>query len=152
MNTGNKQLWGTVAVGGLLLGFAALASADLRAAHSQVSTASKEAARAAQSEDIETVHRHLQRLVNCLVGPKREAFDPDSGDPCGAQAGGAMRDLQSVIKVRMLVEQALSLAKVGLMIAAPGPARDVAQAAQQILVKAARQVAEERRKVSGGNR
>lgn len=143
MNTSNKQVLGAIA--SLLLGFVAVASADLRTAQIQVNVASKEAARAAQSKDIDTIHRHLQRLVNCLVGPKGEAFDLDVGNPCEEQGGGAMQDLQSVIEIQMLVDQALSLAKTGLMIEAPGPAQDVARAASKILIEASREVAEEQR-------
>jgi hypothetical protein len=51
----------------------------------------------------------------------------------------------------MLVEQALSLAKTGLKIEAPGPAQDVAQAARKILIEASREVAAEQREEAGGS-
>lgn len=143
MNTSYKQVLSMMAVGGLFLGFAAMALADFRTAQSQLKTASQEATQAALSENTDAIHWHLQRLVNCLVGPKGEAFDLDVGNPCEEQDGGAMQELQPAAGIQVLVDQALSLAKTGLMIEAVGPARDVAEAASKILIEASREVTEE---------
>jgi hypothetical protein len=151
MDIGSKRAISVVAVGGMLIGFVAMASADLRAAQLQLNTAAKEAARAAISKDTGAVHRHLQRLINCLVGTEGEEFDLDVGNPCAGQESGAMQGLQPVPEIQMLVEQALGLAKTGLMIEAIGPAQDTAQAARKILTRASQEVIEVQREALGRN-
>jgi hypothetical protein len=143
MNIGNRQVTCMIALGGMLINFVLIASADFSAAQTQLSIASKEAVSAATSKDTNTVHRHLQRLINCLVGMQGEEFDLDVGNPCAEQDSSAMRDLKPVPGIKMLVEQALNLAKTGLLIEAVGPAQDVAQAAGKILTRASQKVAEE---------
>ncbi len=146
MNINYKSAVSMMAVGSVFLGFAAMALADFHAAQSQLKTASKEATQAALSKNTDAIHWHLQRLINCLVGPKAEAFERDAGNPCEEQDHGAMQELQPAAGIQVLVDQALSLAKTGLMIEAVGPAQDVAEAASKILIEASQEVAEKQHK------
>jgi hypothetical protein len=138
----------TMALAGLWLGLVAIAAADTHAAQVQLDTAqaqieiaSTEAALAAEAEDLDTAHRHLQRAVNCLVGPAGQGFERKAGHPCAGQGRGAMQDLEGSLGILKLVDQALSLVKTGLRIEALGPARDVAEAARKILVAAHQELA-----------
>jgi hypothetical protein len=118
------------------------AQIQLDTAQAQIEIASKEAALAAEARELDTIHRHLQRAVNCLVGPIGEGFDRRAGHPCLGQGRGAMQDLEGSLGILKLVDQALNLAKLGLRIEALGPARDVAEAARKILVTAHQELTE----------
>lgn len=143
MNIGNRQAACMATLGGMLISFALIAFAGFNTAQTQLSIASKEVAGAATSKDTDTIHRHLQRLINCLVGMQGEEFDLDVGNPCAEQDSSVIQDLRSVPGIQMLVEQALNLAKTGLLIEAVEPAQDVAQAARKILTSASQKVAKE---------
>lgn len=74
------------ALGGLVSFFAVPALADGPQA---IATAAQHAGLAANSGDIDGVHRHLHHTLNCLVGTDGEGFDQSAGNPCQA-AGGAI--------------------------------------------------------------
>jgi hypothetical protein len=80
----------TVAVGVALAGLVSFYSlAGLADGPQAIATAAQHAGLAANSGDIDGVHRHLHHTLNCLVGPEGEGFDQSAGNPCQA-AGGAI--------------------------------------------------------------
>lgn len=68
---------------GALLPLAATAAASQeRALGEQLRLASRYAGYAAEATTVGAVHAHLQRAMNCLVGPQDSGYDPASQDPC----------------------------------------------------------------------
>ena len=59
----------------------------------EVQTAAKHAGLAAQAQDAEGAHTHLQHALNCLVGKDDPAYDASAEDPCKGEGGqGAIAD------------------------------------------------------------
>lgn len=114
-----------------LAALAATAAPALAADAAQpISTAAQHAGYAAGADDIKGIHTHLQHVLNCLVGPDGEGFDDSAADPCKGQSAMAAASMDSQT---MKLENAADLARTGLEIEAPEPAKHVALAIQTVL-------------------
>ena len=105
--------WVTLAIAGTGLAFFAPHHSAAADAMEEVATAAEHAGYAADSDQIEGVQTHLHHVVNCLVGPEGEGFDPDELNPCGELGNGAIPDTADAEKKQVL-EEALAEAMAGL--------------------------------------
>jgi hypothetical protein len=100
-----------------LIGTAALlvfgASAYAGDSMKEAATAAQHAGLAAKSANVNQVHMHLHHVVNCLVGPKGEGFDPNNANPCAAAGDGAIPDATDNAAKQKL-EGAVKTAMMGL--------------------------------------
>lgn len=103
---------GIVAI--LAVGFAFIASAQIRAAQQEISTAHAHALMAQRANTVATGHTHLQHVINCLVGPKGVGFDAAAGVPCKDQGNGAIPDSASDGALGGKLKAALADAQAGL--------------------------------------
>jgi len=105
--------WVTLAIAGTGLAFLAPHHSAAADAMEEVATATEHAGYAASSDQIEGVQTHLHHVVNCLVGPEGEGFDPDELNPCADLGNGAIPDTADAEKKQVL-EEALAEAMAGL--------------------------------------
>ena len=105
--------WVTLAIASAGLAFLAPHHSAAADAMEEVATAAEHAGLAAGSDQIEGVQTHLHHVVNCLVGPEGEGFDPDELNPCGELGNGAIPDTADAEKKQAL-EEALAEAMAGL--------------------------------------
>jgi hypothetical protein len=117
------------AVSILTLASVAHAQADVA---KEVSTAGQHAGLASKAGDLRTVHMHLQHVVNCLVGPNGDGFDPAPGNPCRDQGNGAIPDTSDAAQKQKLTE-ALEVARSGVREGDIAAAKRNADDAQRIL-------------------
>jgi hypothetical protein len=97
-----------------MLLFAGLATATAWAdAASETATALQHAYAAAQADNITEVHKSLQRVVNCLVGPQDSLFDRHESNPCGKAGKGAIVDTADPAKKKHL-QAAMEMAEMGI--------------------------------------
>ncbi len=119
--------------------FALIASGAVAAmasnAHKEIETAAAHAGYAASSITVKDTHMHLHHAINCMVGPMGLGYDSSFADPCKGMGDGALNDTQDKT-AKMMVDQALALAKVGVQIEGKAAAQDTAAAVQQLLVDA----------------
>lgn len=95
----------------LVAGFAVGAAwAD---AASETATALQHAYTAAQADNITDVHKSLQRVVNCLVGPGDSLFDSHELNPCAKAGRGAIADTADAAKKQHL-HDAMEMAEMGI--------------------------------------
>jgi hypothetical protein len=93
---------------------AAVPAAALAAdAAKEAATGQAHAALAAKAATIEQVHMHLHHTINCLVGPKGQAFDAKEANPCQALGDGAISDTTDAA-VKTKLTAALGKAQAGL--------------------------------------
>lgn len=86
---------------------------------------------AANSGDIDTVHRHLHHALNCLVGPNGDGFDAAPGNPC-AEAGGAIPQTSDA-ELRAKLETAATEVRGGITDMDVAEAKQVATDVQAML-------------------
>ena|SRR5579862_4463023 len=98
----------------------------------EVTTAVAHAGFAAAAKDMPTTQMHLHHVVNCLVGPKGEGFDPGVANPCKDQGNGAIPDTKDAAKLAML-RQGLAKANAGLKETDMAAAQKDATAAQDMI-------------------
>jgi hypothetical protein len=110
-------------------------------AHKEIQTAEQHARFAVQAKDVKHVHLHLHHVINCLVGANGEDFDATAGDPCKSMGDGALKDVSGNDAAEGLLNQSLSLAKVGVAIGDHRAARSVAIATEDLLRLAAKDTA-----------
>ena len=58
----------------------------------ELSIAQNHAGMAAKAADLKTTQMHLHHVVNCLVGPGGQGYDPSNANPCGKAGNGAIPD------------------------------------------------------------
>jgi len=123
------------ALGGFALitsgAFAAMASN----VHKEIETAAQHAGYAASAITVKDTHMHLHHAINCMVGPMGLGYDSNFADPCKGMGDGALNDTQDAT-AKTMVDQALSLAKVGVQIEGKAAAQDTAKAVHQLLTDA----------------
>lgn len=103
------------------------------AAATQVKTAIEHAGYAAKSGQVKMVHTHLHHVLNCLVGKHGQAFYAAAGDPCKGQGNGALNDFSGSAAAKTILEQAKSLAEIGVKEDNLKAAQYTAQAVQALL-------------------
>ena len=104
-------------------------------AHKEIETAAQHAGYAASAITVKDTHMHLHHAINCMVGPMGLGYDSNFADPCKGMGDGALNDTQDAT-AKTMVDQALSLAKVGVQIEGKAAAQDTAKAVQQLLTDA----------------
>ena len=102
----------------------------------QLGTALAHAGYSSKSKDVDAVHAHLYHAINCLEGRDGKDFNAAAGNPCKGQGNGALKDLSGRPEVRVLMQQALSLATTAVRIKAYQPSRRVALAVNELLQEA----------------
>lgn len=98
----------------------------------QVNTAAQHAGFASKAMKVDDVHLHLHHVINCLVGPDGKDFDAKAGNPCKGQGNGALNEKLSMDEKTSL-QQALSLARIGVNIMNEKAARTTAMAVMELL-------------------
>lgn len=93
------------------LPFAAHAAAN---AQQEVKTANAHAMMAQSASTLKMAHAHLHHVLNCLVGPKGEAFDSNALNPCKGMGNGAVPDSASNKALNAQLKKAVSDAQAGL--------------------------------------
>jgi hypothetical protein len=101
----------------------------------QTATAAAHAGMAAAATEPGMAKGHMQHVINCLVGPAGDGFDPAQANPCKDQGFGALPDAP-MDKVPAL-QAALKMAREAFAEPDPAKARDKAAAAQTSLGKIA---------------
>ena len=106
-------------LGVLIVAGIALATFPARAGDpaKEAATASQHAGLAAKAPDMKTTQMHLHHVINCLVGPGNDYFDPGEANPCKDQGAGAIPDTTDKYKKQQL-EKALTKARKGLKVIA----------------------------------
>lgn len=82
-------------------------------AASEAATALQHAYSAAQADNIAELHAGLQRVVNCLVGPRDSLFDSHEHNPCAKAGKGAIPDTTDAAKKQHL-KDAMEMAEMGI--------------------------------------
>jgi hypothetical protein len=82
-------------------------------AASETATALQHAYAAAQADNITDMHKSLQRVVNCLVGPGDSLFDRHESNPCAKAGKGAIPDTADAVKKKHL-HDAMEMAEMGI--------------------------------------
>jgi hypothetical protein len=82
-------------------------------AASETAMALRHAYAAAQADNITDVHKSLQRVVNCLVGPQDSLFDRHESNPCAKAGKGAIVDTADPEKKKLL-HDAMEMAEMGI--------------------------------------
>ncbi|EME70124.1 hypothetical protein H261_09974 [Paramagnetospirillum caucaseum] len=119
-----------VAAGALALFVLPAAAGDVK---QQAATAAAHAGMAAASAEMKMVKGHLQHVINCLVGPAGEGFDPAQANPCKDQGFGAIPD--APMDKMPALQAALKMAKEGAAEPDLAKAREKAAATQAALGK-----------------
>ncbi len=114
-------------------------------AHKEIRTAAQHAEFAAKAKNADGVHLHLHHVINCLVGPNGDGFDIAAGDPCAKMGKGAMPDASGSQATEGLLDQSLSLARIGLRTEDYRSTQAVAVAARDLLELAEKQDAGQRK-------
>lgn len=99
----------------------------------QVATAAAHAGMAAGAGEMKMVKGHLQHVINCLVGPAGEGYDPAQANPCKDQGFGAIPD--APMEKMPALQAALKMARDGAAEPDLAKAREKAAAAQAALGK-----------------
>ncbi|WP_147305059.1 hypothetical protein [Alkalilimnicola ehrlichii] len=71
-----------------------LSAAEQDPVRQQLQTALLHAEFAADGEKAPAIHYHLHHVINCLVGPRGDAFREEVGNPCEGQGRGLVHDLR----------------------------------------------------------
>lgn len=119
-----------VAAGAMALFVLPAAAGD---AKQQAATAAAHAGMAAASTEMKMVKGHLQHVINCLVGPAGDGFDPAQANPCKDQGFGAIPD--APMDKMPAMQAALKMAKEGAAEPDLAKAREKAAATQAALGK-----------------
>lgn len=96
-----------------VMAFAVSTAAYAGDADKEAAVAAQHAGFASMSETLVGAQAHLHHVVNCLVGPGGQGFDPKELNPCGAIGSGAIPDTQDESK-KTILEEALAAAMKGL--------------------------------------
>ena len=99
MTRRSKAFWILLGGGLLVAATPSSAIADMR---SEAATANTHAGLAANAPDAKTTEMHLHHVINCLVGPNGDGFDPSVGNPCKDQGDGALRDTKDSAEIKAL--------------------------------------------------
>lgn len=118
--------WVTACVVALALPLAALAHPGTAAAR-EASTAAAHAGMALGATDLKMAHAHLQHVVNCLVGPSGEGYDPQAENPCKGMGQGAIMDAKADAARQSRLQEAAMEARKGVKAATVDEAHASAQ-------------------------
>lgn len=93
----------------------------------QVSTAAAHAGLALGAADLKMTQVHLHHVINCLVGPAGEGYDPTQENPCKGMGQGAIVDAKGESARESHLHEAVAEAMHGLKAATVGEAHADAQ-------------------------
>lgn len=122
---------------GLCMLMSSVAAFAASGAATEIKTATEHAGYAAKSSKVKMVHTHLHHVLNCLVGEHGQAFYAAAGNPCKGQGNGALNDLNDNQGAKTALEQAKSLAEIGIKVDNLKAAQYTAQAVHALLESAA---------------
>ncbi|HVI88204.1 MAG TPA: hypothetical protein VM659_07880 [Dongiaceae bacterium] len=101
----------------------------------EIATAIDHAGYAADATVLKTTYTHLHHVINCLVGPAGDGFDPEEANPCAAMGDGAILD-SSNAATKMALSAVVTKAKSGLaakdLTVAKADAKTVQEMLQQV--------------------
>lgn len=81
--------------------------------HKEVAMAHTHALMAQGAKTVKKAHTHLQHVVNCLVGPHGNGFDPTAENPCAGMGQGALPDSKNNQALHMRLQRALNKVQQG---------------------------------------
>lgn len=107
--------WALIGISGVLAGTLSVAAlAQTHSPQDEIMTAHAHALMASTADTVQIGHKHMQHVINCLVGPKGNGFDADAGTPCKGLGNGAIPDAKGDAKLQASLKSALADVQAGL--------------------------------------